>query len=215
MSIRRPHFLVVAVALALGPLAFAQEPPQAAKETTLPKFPKFIMDALGSPHVLKAKIYVLRDGTIERSKVYVKREGIPDWAHAVADDKLGKGDDLAYEVEVYADGTEVFEIARLVGMKPKKVSIRRDRQVRYVETIVDKAAVPAAVAATLGRIDGFRAVEVHRREGENLTEFDVRGIMGGTPHRVMIRADGSLHALSRHVSAEMDVAVPSPEPAAK
>lgn len=208
MSIRRSHFLAAAAALSLGPLAFAQDTPP-------PKFPKFIMDALSSPHALKAKIYVARDGTIERSKVYVMKDGIPAWAHAVADDKLGKGDDLAYEVEVYADGTEAFEISRLIGMKPKKVSIRRDRQVRYVETIVDKASLPAAVAATLGKVEGFRAVEIHRREGENLSEFHVKGIQGGAPHRVMIRADGSLQSVSRHLAAEMDVAVPAPEPAAK
>jgi len=217
MTIRRSPFLIAAAVLALSPLAFAQDPTPVPNGGTEPtsKLPKFIMDALNSPHALRGKIYIGRDGTVERSKVYVKREGLPEWAHQVADTKLGKGEDIAYEIEVYADGTEVYEIARMVKAKPTKISIRRDQQVRYVETIVDRSTLPAPVAATLGKIEGFHIGECHRREGENVAEFHIRGTIGGVPHRAMIRADGSLHSVSRHLPAEFEVAVTMPEPAAK
>ena len=218
MSIRRSSALIAAAALALCPSAFAQDPVPnggAERQSSGPKFPKIIMEALGSPHALKGKIYVSRDGSIERSKVYLKREGVPDWALAVADEKLGKGDDIAYEVEVYSDGTEVFEIARLVKGKPKKISILRDRQIRYVESIVDKSAVPAPVSATLAKIEGYHVGEIHYREGEKISEYHVRGTISGIPHRALIRADGSLQSLSRHLAAEMEVAIIVSEPAAK
>jgi hypothetical protein len=147
--------------------------------------------------------------------VSVRREGIPEWTHQIADDKLGKGQEVAYEVEVYGDGTEVYEIARLIEGKPKKISIRRDQQVRYVEQLFDKASLPAAVATTLGKIEGFQVGEVRRREGDKLTEYHIVGLIAGVPHRAMIRADGTLQSVSRHLPAEMEVAVPTMEPAAK
>ena len=221
MSIRPSRFLTAAGLLALCPIAFAQDPAPVPNGTTEPqgagpKFSKFITDALNSPHALKGKLYVSRDGTVERSKVYLKKEGLPDWTHQVADEKLGKGEDIAYEVEVYGDGTEVFEIARMVKGKPKKLSLRRDRQVRYVESIVDRTSVPAPVLATVTKIEGFHVGEFHHREGEHLSEFHARGTISGVPHRAQIRADGSLLSLSRPLPAEMEVpAVMKTEPAAK
>jgi len=222
MTIRRSRFLIAAAALSLCPFAFAQDPspvPNGATEPqgspARPKFSKFIMDALSSPHALKGKLYVSRDGTVERSKVYLKREGLPEWTHEVADAKLGKGEDLSYEVEVYGDGTEVFEISRRIDGKPKKVSIRRDRQVRYVETTVDRTSLPAVVSATLAKIDGFQPTECHRRDGEKTAEFHIRGIIAGVPHRARIGADGTLQSLDRHLAAEMEVSVIVSEPAAK
>jgi hypothetical protein len=210
MTIRRSRLLIAAAALALCPLAFAQDPAPVPGS----KFPKFIMDALSSPHALKGKIYISRDGTIERTKVHLKKEGLPDWTHQVADEKLGKGEDIAYEVEVYGDGTEVFEIARRVDGKPMKVSIRRDRQVRYVETTVDRASLPAAVSAALGKIEGFQPDECRRRQGET-TEFHIQGAIAGVPHRARIRADGTIQSLDRRLAAELEVAVLVSEPAAK
>lgn len=221
MKIRRAS-ASIAAALVLCSIAFAQDPsprpndaPETQKASSGPKFPKIIMDALASPHALKGKLYVARDGTVERSKVVLKREGLPEWTHAAADAKLGKGEDLAYEVEVYGDGTEVFEISRRIDGKPKKISLRRDRQIRYVETTVDKAALPAPVSATLARLDGFQPDECRRREGENISEFHIRGAVAGVPHRARIRADGSLLSLDRRLAAEMEVSVTVTEPAAK
>ncbi len=220
MTRRTP--LVIAAVLSLCSAAMAQDPkpvPNGGSEpqnsASGPKFPKFIMDALHSPHVLRGKIYVARDGTIERAKVFVRREGLPEWTHQIADDKLGKGQEVAYEVEVYGDGTEVYEIARLIEGRPKKISLRRDQKVRYVEQLFDKGSLPAAVAATLGKIEGFQVGEVRRREGDKLTEYHIVGLIAGVPHRAMIRADGTLQSVTRHLPAEMEVAITTTEPAAK
>lgn len=213
--------LIATIALIAGYSALAQDPqePQAPLEPceiTDAKLPKFIMDALSSPHALKAKLYVGKDGTIDRSKVFLARAGAPDWIHAVADEKLGKGEELSFEAEVYADGTEVFEAVRRIDGKPKKISVRRDKTVRYVETTVDRASVPAEVAATLAKLEGFQADEWRRREGDNLSEFHVRGSVVGIPHRARLRADGTLMSVDKHLAAELEVAITSkPEPAAK
>jgi hypothetical protein len=173
------------------------------------------MDALSSPHALRGKLYVSRDGTVERSKVFLKREGMPEWTHEVADAKLGKGEDLSYEIEVYGDGTEVFEISRRVGGKPMKVSLKRDRQVRYVETTAERKSLPAPVSAALEKIEGFQADEFRRRDSEKGAEYHVRGSIAGVPHRARIRADGTLQSLDRPIAAEMEVGVIVSEPAAK
>lgn len=207
--------LIATIVLIAGYSALAQDPLEPC-ETSDAKLPKFIMEALSSPHALKAKLYVGKDGTIDRSKVFLARAGMPEWIHAVADEKLGKGEDVSYEAEVYADGTEVFEVVRRIDGKPKKISVRRDKTVRYVETTVDKASAPAEVAATLAKLEGFQADEWRRREGDNLSEFHVRGSVVGIPHRARLRADGTLLAVDKHLAAELEVAITSrPEPAAK
>ena len=206
---------IAAFALVACPPAFTQEPLEPC-ETADARIPKFIMDALASPCALRAKLYIARDGTVERSKVFLAREGMPEWIHAVADEKLGKGESLSYEAEVYADGTAVYEVVRRIDGKPKKVSVRRDRTLRYVETTLDAAVVPAEVSATVGKLDGFQADEWRRRDGDNSREFHVRGSVVGIPHRARLRADGTLMSVDKLLAAELEVSITSkPEPAAK
>src|SRR6185503_6705169 len=93
-------------------VGYAQDRPTISEPgATLPEFAR---RSLASPHARKAALVVSPAGRISKSTVYVAREGIPSWAHAMADDTMGKGEDLAYEVEVYPDGSEVYEIYRKV-----------------------------------------------------------------------------------------------------
>lgn len=180
-------------------------PKTAQQDSQAAKLPKFIVDALASPHALKARLHVSRDGTIERAKVFVTREGLPDWTHAVADEKLGKGEDVSYEVEVYGDGTEVYEICRQVDCYPRKVSIHRDRNILYVETGVDAASVVEAISTALGKIPGFKPEEYFQRDGDGTVEYHVTGTLLGIPHRARITADGTLRVLEKRLAAELEV----------
>jgi hypothetical protein len=190
--------LAIGLAILLCSRSYSQD-----QEPQNPKLSKFIVDALASPHAIKARLHVTRDGTIERATVYLKRDGLPDWTHDLADEKLGKGEDISYEMEVYGDGTEVYEICRQVDCYPQKISMRRDRNVNYLETCVDASALPEAVSTTLSKIVGFKADECSRRDGDGTSEYHITGAMLGIPHRVRITADGTLRVLEKQLAAEM------------
>jgi hypothetical protein len=209
------NVLTTGFAILLSTAAAAQDPDTEC-EVYEGKIPKFIMEALTSPHAMKAKLYITKDGSIDRSKVVLQREGMPEWTHPIAEDKLGTGEDVSYEAEVYADGTAVYEICRMVDGKPKKVSIRRDKSVRYIEMTIERDAVPEEVAATVAKLQGFKADEWRRREGENLSEVHVRGSVAGIPHRARLKSDGTLLSVDKHLAAEVEVSITSrPEPAVK
>lgn len=208
--------MTIALALLLGGV---QDPAGAAADSSTTdkcRIPKFIMNAFASPHAIRGKLYVAKDGTIDRSKVYLKKEGVPGWTHVLADERLGKGEDLSFEAEVYADGTEVYEISRRIDGKPRKISIRLDKKVRYVESTLDRASVPASVSTAVTKLEGFQADDWRRRDGENIAEIHVRGTVGGVPHRARFRVDGTLMSVEKHLPAELEVAITSIlEPAAK
>ena len=177
----------------------------AREESRKPTLPRFIVEALSSPYAIKARLHVSRDGTIERAKVCLTREGMPEWTHDLADQKLGKGEDVSYEVEVYEDGTEVYEICRQVDCYPQKVSMHRDRNILYVETGVDASSVIEAIATTLSKIPGFKPEEYYQRESDGTVEYHVVGTILGIPHRARIMADGTLRVLEKQLAAELDV----------
>jgi hypothetical protein len=200
------HALIAALVLLQ-----AQDHPEPAQA----RLPQFIMDALASPFAVRAVLYIAKDGSIERSKVVLQRAGMPDWIHEVADRKLGKGDDVSFEAETYPDGSEVYEVTRRVDGRPKKLSVRRDRTVRYVETTVDRASVPPSILESLAKLDVFRPEEWLKREGETV-EYHVRGSVAGFPHKARMREDGTLKSFARNLPAEVEVSLTSkPEPAAK
>ncbi len=203
--------LAIGLAILLCSSSYSQD-----QETQNPKLPKFIVEALASPHAIKARLHVNRDGTIERAKVYLKRDGLPDWTHDLANEKLGTGEDLSYEVEVYGDGTEVYEICRYVDCHPQKVSMRHDRNIQYVETGVDASVLPEAVSTTLSKIPGFKPDEYYRRDADGTSEYHVTGAMLGIPHRARIMADGTLRTLEKQLAAELEIsAFTGTEPAVK
>ena len=212
------RLLIIPLAFLVCSTTFSQDPSpsSAPQESRKAKLHKFILDALASPYALKARLHVGRDGTIDRASVCMAREGMPDWTHTVADEKLGQGEDISYQVEVYEDGTQVYEICRQVDCYPQKVSIRQDRNILYVETGVDASAVVEAVSTTLDKIPGFKPEEYARRDLDGTMEYCVTGTILGIPHRARINADGTLRCLEKQVAAEVDVAAATgPEPAVK
>src|SRR5213078_4517644 len=99
------------------------------------RIPEFAMKALAAPTASKAGLFISKDGAITRYAVHLGREDVPVYLHSMADEKIGKGEDIAYEAEIYPDGGEVYEIYRRVDGKEKQLSIlHRDRSVKYVGT---------------------------------------------------------------------------------
>lgn len=169
------------------------------------RVPGFTMKALTSPHVHEANFFVSSDGTIVRSTAYLKRKGIPDWVHAMADEKIGKGEDVAFEVEVYPNGTEVFEIYRTIGGNKKQLGVTADRKVYYLGTEHPKDDLPAAVSGAVGKMKGFEVERCMAKEGPTFFEYHVRGTLDGNSDRARIGKDGRLIALQRRIPADVEI----------
>ena len=78
----------------------------------------------------------------------MKREGLPDWVHEMADEKLGKGEDVEYEIEVYPDGSEVYEVYRTVDGREKQLSVKPDRTVYYIGTELNRTSPTSCARST-------------------------------------------------------------------
>lgn len=168
----------------------------------------FILKALASPHAARSNFFISADGRIVRSSVHMKREGLPDWVHAMADEKLGKGEDVEYEIEVYPDGAEVYEVYRKVDGREKQLSARPDRTVYYIGVEQDPAAPPIAVAAALRRLDGFEMKHCVAKEGPTFFEYHVKGLLEGNEVRARVGKDGRLIALQRRIPSVIEVEAP-------
>jgi hypothetical protein len=205
---RRAALLIAVPCLAcLGLASVLQGAGQDSRNFPEARIPAFPMKALSSPAAKKAGIFVSKDGTITRYTVHLDREGVPPWLHDMADEKIGKGDDLAYEAELYPDGSEVYEIYRMVAGKEKQLSVEKDRTVKYVGTQVGETELPDRVQATLQGVKGFFFEKCILKEGPRFGEYHVKGMLRGVPHRIRIATDGRLLAVQRRIPAEFEVAV--------
>lgn len=174
------------------------------REARIPEFPR---KALASPHATKAGVFVSKDGRMTRWAVHLRREGMPEWLHEMADKEIGKGEDLDYEAELYPDGSEVFEIYRRVDGREKQLSVHVDRTVKYVGTEVPISDLPEKVRSTLKETRDFVAERCIHKQGPAFSEYQVKGMMGGSSCRVRIGPDGRRIAVQRKVPAELEVAV--------
>ena len=185
----------------IASLALLQDP--APKEQG--KIHPFIAKALASPHAVKTNFFVSEDGRVIRSGVHLKKEGLPDWTHPMADEKIGKGEDLAYEAEVYPDGSEVYEIYRRVDGKERQLSVRPDRSVYYLGLELEPSDIPKTVQATLDKLENFALKSCVLKEGATFHEYHVKGTLDGREVRVRVAKDGRLIAVQKRVPGELEV----------
>ena len=194
------------VVLGLAALAFGLG--QDSRTLQDNRIPDFALKALSAPTASKASIFIAKDGTITRYAVHLGREDVPVYLHSMADEKIGKGEDIAYEAEIYPDGGDVYEIYRRVGGKEKQLSIlHRDRSVKYVGTQLEEKEIPEKIQATLKNVKGFTFEKCIHKEGPHFSEYHLRGSIAGTPHRVRIDRDGNLLAVHRRIAGDYEVAV--------
>jgi hypothetical protein len=201
--------LIIAAGLvALGVAALAFGIGQESRLLPDNRIPDFAMKALTAPTASKAGLFISKDGAITRYAVHLGREDVPVYLHSMADEKLGKGEDIAYEAEIYPDGGEVYEIYRRVEGKEKQLSIlHRDRSVKYVGTQLEDKELPERVQATLKNVKGFIFEKCIFKEGPRFAEYHVKGSIAGTVHRVRIGRDGNLLSIQRRIVGDYEVAV--------
>ena len=171
------------------------------------RIPDFPMKALAHPSATRAGMFVSRDGTITRYTVRVGPEAIPEWVSRMADERIGKGEDLEYEMELYPDGSEVFELYRRIDGREKQLSVHADKTVKYLGRQVDEKDLPDKVGATLRGIRAFAPEKIVVKEGPKFSEVHVRGRIAGVPHRVRISGDGRLISVQKKVPAEVELAI--------
>ena len=193
--------IALTLALIAGALAAWQSQEMKAR---IPDFP---MKALAMPGATRANFFISKDGTITRYAVHVGPEAMPEWMTRMADEKLGKGEDLAYEMELYPDGSEVYEVYRRVDGREKQLSVHADQSMKYVGKEMDPKELPEKVGAALRGVKGFIAEKCLFKEGPKFAEYHVKGSLGGTPHRVRLSGDGRLLSVQRKVPGEFEVAV--------
>ena len=150
------------------------------------------------------------EGKIIRSSVYLKKEGLPGWVHEMADQKLGKGEDLHYEAEVYPDGSQVYEVYRKIDGREKQMSVRVDGTLYYIGTEHPLSALPPVVSGALAKIPGFEAKKCVSKEGPAFLEYHVKGAREGGEFRARIGKDGRLIALQRCVPSMTEFEVVEP-----
>ena len=171
------------------------------------RIPDFPMKALALPSATRAGMFVSRDGTITRYTVHVGPEAIPEWVSRMADERIGKGEDLEVEMELYPDGSEVFELYRMIDGREKQLSVHADKTVKYLGRQVDEKDLPDKVGATLRGIRAFAPEKIIFKEGPRFSEVHVRGRIAGVPHRVRISGDGRLISVQKKVPAEVELAI--------
>ncbi|HEX7897521.1 MAG TPA: hypothetical protein VF950_07155 [Planctomycetota bacterium] len=170
----------------------------------------FIAKALASPHAIRSNFFVTAEGKIIRSSVVLKKEGLPGWVHDMADQKLGKGEDLEYEAEVYPDGSQVYEVYRRIDGREKQMSVRVDGTLFYIGTEHPVSALPPAVSGALAMIPGFEAKQCVSKEGPAFHEYHVKGAREGGEFRARVGKDGRLIALQRRVPSTTEFEVVEP-----
>jgi hypothetical protein len=171
------------------------------------RLPEFIWKALASPASRKAALWTGTDGQILRYSVHVDRAGLPDWIHAMADERIGKGEDLDYEVEIYPDGSQVYEIYRKVGGLEKQLSATAERRVYYVGVEQAPDKLPEAVSTALQDQKGLKVETCILKEGPDVAEYHLKATRDGMPCRLRVSKAGTLIAVQRRVPAEIEVPV--------
>jgi hypothetical protein len=194
------------VVLALAALAFGIG--QEARLLPDNRIPDFAMKALAAPTASKAGLFISKEGAITRYAVHLGREDVPVYLHSMADEKIGKGEDITYEAEIYPDGSEVYEIYRRVEGKEKQLSVlHRDRSVKYVGTQLEEGEIPEKIQAAIKNVKGFTFEKCIFKEGPRFAEYHVKGSIAGNPHRVRIGRDGHLLSVQRRIVGDYEVAV--------
>jgi len=181
----------------------------AASGAAGPQVPSFPLAALRGAHSISAKLYLKPDGRFSKYAVYVAKEAIPAWVHAMADSELGQGEDLEYEVEQYENGDTTYEVTRVVAGKKVELSVHSVTKKKLYTEQKDRPLeeAPAAVRQAAAKIAGFAAdaqgLEI--KEYPDRTIYEVHGQLGGKPLTVLLAADGAIVERRRDMPAKLKI----------
>jgi hypothetical protein len=171
------------------------------------RLPEFVWKALSSPSARKANLWTGIQGEILRYTVYVDRSMMPDWIHAMADERIGKGEDVEYELEVYPDGSQVYELYRKSAGLEKQLSVKADQSLYYIGIEHPADKLPEAVASALRDLKDLKVDKCVLKEGPQVAEYHLKGTRDGVPCRIRVSKSGKVLAVQRKISADIEVPV--------
>lgn len=185
-------------------------PPAAVGVPTCVAVPEGPRDVLFAENVERATLYFDAEGNVAKYTAYVKATAIPAWVVQMADEKLGPGDDVEWEVEYYGADHKVYEVTRkLPDGGVKVLSASDDRQLFYVQTELQPSAVlPEPVSKRISEINGFKLTQLSRKEyGDGTVTYQARGLLSGQDHQLTLSDSGELRYHTRSVPAKIEIPV--------
>lgn len=169
-------------------------------------------EVLFDPEVKQAKLYFEDAGNVTKYVAYVDAQALPAWVLQMADEKLGPGEDLEWEIEYYGDDRQVYEVTRRTEEGVRVMSVGSDRTIYYLDYVIDAAELPRAVSQRVEQFAGLQIDAAARKEyRDGSVRYLVQGMFHGGRHRLLLSEEGELISHHRTVPAVIEVPVHSPE----
>ena len=172
----------------------------ACASTSQMHIPKFMVPYIQNGQANRMKLYLNDQGVAERVTLYVQKEAVPEWVYKKADSVIGEGVDQNYEVELYENGDQVYEISRLVKERVVKVSFKFDQTLRYVERKYTENDVPEGVKNAVRNTEYFTAADYGLREGPGIKAFFVTGEAKGESQLLVVNANDLTTQRQRYIT---------------
>ena len=157
----------------------------------------------------KIEMRLEEGGKIAKIEVYqVPQEQVPAAVQKLAQEQLPNGKLKAYEYEVLADGSEVFEIEMTMPDNLTcEVSATAQGQLRYreCELAVDKA--PDAIKKAALAVVSGEIVEIEQKQGPGVDEYSVEIKAGADVHKIRLNPAGQVTGRFRKVPAQVVIPV--------
>ncbi len=169
-------------------------------------------EVLFDPNVERARLYFEDGGNVAKYTAYVEAKALPAWVVQMANEKLGPGEDLEWEIEYYGADKQVYEVTRRTADGIREISVGDDRTVFYLHFVIEPSELPDAVRERVQQFAGLKMTEAARKEyTDGAVRYLVRGEFHGENHRMLLSDTGELLAHTRAVPAVIEVPVRSPE----
>lgn len=195
------------------------EPRQIPAATDMPKtapaasseLPEGPDGLLRRDDAMRAKLYLGSERQVDKWVTYVDVAKVPDWLKSLADEKLGQGADVEYEIEYYGAELKVHEVTREIDGKRLELSVKEsDRSVYYKAETAEMTALPKPAQLQVQELLAGKSDRLDIKTfGDGKTEFHVRGKLDAVEHRLVFDAAGKLIGHRRSLPAKIEVPVRS------
>lgn len=184
-------------------------PGECGQCVAVPQGPREI---LFDPDVKRAKLYFEDAGNVTKYVAYVDVAALPAWVLQVADEKIGPGEDIDWQIEYYGADRQVYEVTRRTEEGVREVSIGQDRTVYYLHYVIDPADLPEPVAERVDQFVGLKIEEAARKEyADGSVRYLIEGELQQGKHRLLLSDQGELLSHHRSVPAVIEVPVHTPD----
>lgn len=144
---------------------------------------------------IKMKVRTDANGVLVKQSVYHQQlAAIPEPVQKLAAAKFPGAKTDYVESELYAEHGRVYEIeVTTADGQHCEIAASADAAELYTECIIDAAALPAAVAATVAKLyPGAKVLEAETKKGPKIDELTVEIQVEGGEHYLRVAPDGTV-----------------------